>query len=114
MPMNLPRSLCAAVFAAAVGSAPLCTPVMAQEAHEWDMVTNMARNSYLGKIAMQFAEDVKMATGGTVELEFHEDGAGTRVHISHRMAGEFYDEMPSEFEEGWQDGLQKLKQLVEA
>ncbi|MCB2054485.1 MAG: TRAP transporter substrate-binding protein [Geminicoccaceae bacterium] len=74
MPMNLPRSLCAAVFAAAVGSAPLCTPVMAQEAHEWDMVTNMARNSYLGKIAMQFAEDVKMATGGTVELEFHEDG----------------------------------------
>ncbi|MCA9271651.1 MAG: SRPBCC domain-containing protein [Phycisphaerales bacterium] len=49
-----------------------------------------------------------------VTIEFHEDGAGTRVHISHRMAGEFYDEMPSEFEEGWQDGLQKLKQLVEA
>ena len=49
-----------------------------------------------------------------VMIEFNESGGGTTVNISHRMAGEFYEEMPAEFEEGWQDGLQKLKALVEA
>jgi DNA-binding transcriptional ArsR family regulator/uncharacterized protein YndB with AHSA1/START domain len=49
-----------------------------------------------------------------VMIEFNESGSGTTINLSHRMAGEFYEEMPSEFEEGWQDGLTKLKTLVES
>jgi DNA-binding transcriptional ArsR family regulator/uncharacterized protein YndB with AHSA1/START domain len=40
-------------------------------------------------------------------------GGGTRVSVEHRMAGEFDEELPAQFEEGWQDGLQKLKKLAE-
>ena len=41
---------------------------------EFDMASNMNRNSYLGKVALGFANDVATATGGTVKLKFHEDG----------------------------------------
>lgn len=41
-------------------------------------------------------------------------GGATRVHVDHRMLGEFGDEDPAGFQEGWLDGLQKLKALVEA
>ncbi|MFI4917603.1 MAG: metalloregulator ArsR/SmtB family transcription factor [Phycisphaerales bacterium JB060] len=40
-------------------------------------------------------------------------GGGTRVSVEHRMAGEYPDDLPTSFEEGWQDGLQKLKALAE-
>lgn len=40
-------------------------------------------------------------------------GGGTRVSVEHRMAGEYPDDLPAGFEEGWQDGLQKLKALAE-
>lgn len=46
-------------------------------------------------------------------VKFEDAGGGCRVSITHRMAGEFYDEMPGEFEEGWGDGLSKLKKLCE-
>lgn len=47
-------------------------------------------------------------------VTFHEAGAGTRVHVEHRMAGEFEDDLPAGFEEGWADGLSKLKALLES
>ncbi|UYV13352.1 MAG: metalloregulator ArsR/SmtB family transcription factor [Phycisphaera sp.] len=46
-------------------------------------------------------------------IAFEAAGNGTRVSIEHRMAGEFDDDLPAGFEEGWQDGLQKLKKLAE-
>ncbi|MGD1915555.1 MAG: SRPBCC domain-containing protein [Phycisphaerales bacterium] len=46
-------------------------------------------------------------------IAFEADGAGTRVSVEHRMAGEFDADLPAGFEEGWQDGLQKLKTLCE-
>ncbi len=46
-------------------------------------------------------------------VKFTDEGAGTRVAIEHRMMGEFDDELPAGFDEGWLDGLQKLKTLVE-
>lgn len=47
-------------------------------------------------------------------ITFHEDKQGTRVHVEHRMAGEFEDDLPAGFEEGWGDGLSKLKTLIES
>ncbi|MDF1808696.1 MAG: SRPBCC domain-containing protein [Phycisphaerales bacterium] len=47
-------------------------------------------------------------------IAFEEVDGGTRVHIDHRMAGEICDGMAEEFEEGWMDGLQKLKKLIES
>ena len=49
-----------------------------------------------------------------VTIAFEDEGNGTRVSISHRMIGEFDDDLPAGFEEGWLDGLQKLKALVES
>lgn len=46
-------------------------------------------------------------------VRFLDEGSGTRVEIEHRMSGEFPDDLPAGFEEGWMDGLQKLKVLVE-
>jgi len=46
-------------------------------------------------------------------IEFQEIASGTRVIIEHRMSGEIEDAWPAEFEEGWHDGLVKLKALVE-
>lgn len=38
---------------------------------------------------------------------------GTKVMVDHRMSGDFDDDLPAGFEEGWTDGLTKLKALVE-
>lgn len=46
-------------------------------------------------------------------IAFESVDAGTRVRVDHRMMGEFPDSMPAEFEEGWSDGLAKLKKLFE-
>lgn len=47
-------------------------------------------------------------------IAFEDVPGGTRVTVDHRMAGEFSDAAPGEFEEGWMDGLTKLKALVES
>ncbi len=46
----------------------------------------------------------------------HEDqpSRSTRISITHRMSGEFDDDLPKGFHEGWLDGLNKLKALVES
>jgi len=46
-------------------------------------------------------------------VTFEDAAKGCRVSVEHRMAGEFSDETPTEFEAGWADGLEKLKKLVE-
>ncbi len=47
-------------------------------------------------------------------ITFEEEAGVTTVKVDHRMSGEFDDDLPAGFEEGWLDGLQKLKALVEA
>jgi len=47
-------------------------------------------------------------------ISFEGTDSGTRVSVDHRMFGEFDDSAPAEFEEGWLDGLEKLKALVES
>ena len=60
---------------ALIGAAGLHSrAAMAQDSFALDMASNMARQSYLGEIAIQFADDVRLATGGSVDLTFHEDG----------------------------------------
>lgn len=49
-----------------------------------------------------------------VTIAFEDAAEGTRVAIEHRQIGEFADSDPAEFEAGWYDGLEKLKQLIEA
>jgi len=49
-----------------------------------------------------------------VTVKFEASGDGTKVSITHRMAGEFPDDYPEGFEEGWLDGLQKMKKLLES
>jgi len=46
-------------------------------------------------------------------ITFEETSGVTTVTVDHRMSGEFDDDLPAGFEEGWQDGLQKLKTLCE-
>lgn len=47
-------------------------------------------------------------------VSFTDAAGGTRVRVDHRMTGQFPDTMPGEFEEGWMDGLVKLKGLMES
>ena len=47
-------------------------------------------------------------------ITFEETNGITTVKVDHRMSGEFDDDLPAGFEEGWTDGLQKLKQLAES
>ncbi len=49
-----------------------------------------------------------------ITLAFEDVEGGTKVSIDHRMAGEIHDGMAEEFEEGWLDGLTKLKAVVES
>ncbi len=49
-----------------------------------------------------------------VTVRFKDEGAGTRVEIEHRMMGEFSDDLPAGFDEGWLDALQKLKKHIES
>ncbi len=46
-------------------------------------------------------------------ISFEDDGQRTRVRVDHRMMGEFGDDLPAGFEDGWMDGLTKLKALME-
>ena len=47
-------------------------------------------------------------------ISFEQVGDTTKVSIDHRMSGEIPDDFPEGFVEGWDDGLQKLKELVES
>lgn len=47
-------------------------------------------------------------------ITFEESGGVTTVKVDHRMAGEFEDDLPAQFEEGWTDGLTKLRALLQA
>ena len=58
-------------------------------------------NAFIANVTVKFTDE-----GSGV-------GGGCKVAIHHRMAGEFDDDLPAGFEEGWQDGLDKLKALVE-
>ena len=75
--MKIRRSF-SPVMTAAAGALVLTSLVpnlaASQETLHFDMASNMARNSYLGEIAIRFANDVRLATSGSVDLKFHEDG----------------------------------------
>ncbi|MCB9844753.1 MAG: SRPBCC domain-containing protein [Phycisphaeraceae bacterium] len=56
---------------------------------------------------------IPQAFVANVTVKFQESGDATRITLTHRMAGDFDDDLPSGFDEGWLDGLQKLKRLLE-
>jgi len=64
--------------------------------------------AFVANMTVKF-EDLPTASGAGVS-----PASGARVSVTHRMAGEFDDDLPAGFEEGWADGLEKLKSLVEA
>lgn len=66
------------------------------------------------KIRMRGDCTLPQAVLMNMTIAFDETESGTRVSIDHRMFGEFDDTTPAEFEAGWQDGLDKLKQLAES
>ena len=66
------------------------------------------------KIRMRGDCTMPQAVLMNMTIAFEETEGGTRVSIDHRMFGEFDDSAPAEFEEGWQDGLDKLKVLAES
>lgn len=65
------------------------------------------------KIRMRGDCTVPNAFIANMTIAFEPAGNGTRVNVEHRMAGEYDEDLPAGFEEGWQDGLQKLKALCE-
>lgn len=65
------------------------------------------------KIRMRGDCTVPNAFIANMTIAFEPTGNGTRVSVEHRMAGEYDEDLPAGFEEGWQDGLQKLKVLCE-
>ena len=66
------------------------------------------------KIRMRGDCTMEKAVLMNMTISFEDAGEGTRVSIDHRMSGEIPDDFPEGFEEGWLDGLQKLKKLVES
>lgn len=62
------------VLAAAINVAVIAFPAQAQDTITLDMPTHFSRNAYLGKMAIRMTDDIRVATGGTVNLKFHEDG----------------------------------------
>lgn len=64
---------------------------------------------------LRFKGDCTMPQAFTANMtvKFEDAGKGTKVTVDHRMCGEFSDDLPAGFEEGWLDGLEKLKALVE-
>lgn len=66
------------------------------------------------KIRMRGDCTMPQATLMNMTINFEEVDGGTKVSIDHRMSGEIPDDFPEGFEEGWLDGLQKLKALVES
>lgn len=66
------------------------------------------------KIRMRGDCTMPQATLMNMTVSFEDTDSGTRVSVDHRMSGEILDDFPEGFEEGWLDGLQKLKALVES
>jgi len=66
------------------------------------------------KIRMSGDCTVPNAFASNMTISFNEHDGGTQVHVEHRMAGEFPDELPAGFDEGWADGLSKLKALFDS
>ncbi len=56
---------------------------------------------------------VPQAFVANVTIRFEDIDGGTRVSIHHRMAGDFSDDMPPGFDEGWTDALRQLKEIIE-
>lgn len=65
------------------------------------------------KIRLRGDCTVPSAFIANMTIAFDPTDGGTRVHVEHRMAGEFADDLPAGFEEGWADGLGKLKGLFQ-
>ena len=65
------------------------------------------------KIRLRGDCTIPQAFIANMTVSFEDAGAGTRVSVDHRMCGEFDDDLPEGFREGWGDGLGKLKALVE-
>ena len=65
------------------------------------------------KLRLKGDYTVAQAFVANVTVAFEDVPGGTRVAIEHRMAGDFSDDLPGGFDEGWMDGLLKLKRLVE-
>ncbi|MEM8551838.1 MAG: TRAP transporter substrate-binding protein [Pseudomonadota bacterium] len=74
--MGIARTFKNTLLATAAFAVVAATPATANDpvSVEWDMATNMSRNSYLGMMAERLTDDIRTVTGGTVNLEFHEDG----------------------------------------
>lgn len=65
------------------------------------------------KIRMRGDCTIPSAFIANMTIAFEAVAGGTRVSVEHRMAGEFDEGLPAEFEKGWQDGLKKLKVVCE-
>ncbi|MCA9302556.1 MAG: SRPBCC domain-containing protein [Phycisphaerales bacterium] len=66
------------------------------------------------KIRMRGDCTMPQAVLMNMTIAFEDVDGKTRVSIDHRMSGEIEDDFPEGFVEGWTDGLQKLKALVES
>lgn len=75
------------------------------------VITMIKRNR---KVRMRGDCTMPAAVIMNMTIDFEEIDIGTRVSIEHRMSGEIEDTWPDEFEEGWRDGLVKLKALTES
>jgi DNA-binding transcriptional ArsR family regulator/uncharacterized protein YndB with AHSA1/START domain len=65
------------------------------------------------KIRMRGDCTMPLAVLMNMTISFEESGGKTTVSVDHRMSGEISEGMAEEFEEGWADGLAKLKALIE-
>jgi DNA-binding transcriptional ArsR family regulator/uncharacterized protein YndB with AHSA1/START domain len=66
------------------------------------------------KIRMRGDCTMPQAVLMNMTIAFEDVDGRTRVSVDHRMSGEIEDDFPEGFVEGWMDGLQKLKKLVES
>lgn len=66
------------------------------------------------KIRMRGDCTMPQAVLMNMTIAFEDSDGGTRVSVEHHMMGEFEEDAPGMFEEGWQDGFDKLKALAES
>lgn len=66
------------------------------------------------KIRMRGDCTMPQAVLMNMTIAFEDVDGKTKVSIDHRMSGEIEDDFPEGFVEGWMDGLEKLKKLVES
>lgn len=66
------------------------------------------------KIRMRGDCTMPQAVLMNMTIGFEESEGGTTLTVEHHMMGEFDENAPLEFEEGWQDGINKLKTLAES